>query len=315
MAKEESKTKKTSTKAATKKTTTKKTTTAKKAAPTTRTTKKTTTKKTTKPKVEKKSPVIIQEENNYGRMIGAIILILIALVACYFGYQYKSGNLEMTFGKYVQTEDEKKFQTEYESLNGTANESGVFNKTLEVMADNNVVYISLKEAEEMLENGSGVIYFGFASCPWCRNLLPSLLTAVKETKLDTLYYVNLLDEEGNDVRSKYTLNEKGKVKKEKDGSLEYYNVLALLSEHLSDYVLVKNDGKTIATPEKRLSAPTVVSVKNGNIVDLYEITIEMTDKDQGSSKVVTSEDEKNALKAYKEIIKNYQEKECTEEGC
>lgn len=314
MAKEESKTKKT----AVKKTTTKKTTAAKKATPAkkTTTTKKAAPKKAApKAKVEKKSPVLVQEENSYGRMIGALILILIALVACYFGYQYKTGNLDLSLTKYVQTEDEKKFQSEYEALNGTANDSGIFNKTLDVMEDNNVVYLSLSEAEEMLEKGSGVIYFGFASCPWCRNLLPNLLQAVKDTKLETLYYVNLLDEDGNDIRSKYVLNEKGKVKKEKDGSIEYYNILALLSEHLSDYVLLKENGKTVSTPEKRLSAPTVVSVKDGNILDLYEITIEMTDKDQGASKVVTKEDEKNALEAYKELIKKYQNNECTEEGC
>lgn len=313
MAKEESKTKKTTAKkTTTKKTTAKKSTPVKKAT----TTKKAAPKKTaTKSKVERKTPVLVQEENSYGRMIGALILILIALVACYFGYQYKSGNIDLKFGKYVQTEDEKKFQTEYEALNGTANDSGVFNKTLEVMEDNNVVYLTLAEAEEKLESGSGVIYFGYASCPWCRNLLPSLLKAVKETKLDTLYYVNLLDEEGNDVRSKYVLNEKGKAKKEKDGSIEYYNILALLSANLSDYVLIKENGKTVLTPEKRLSAPTVVSVKNGNIVDLYEITIEMTDKDQGASKVVSNDDEKKAYDAYKEIITKYQNYECTEEGC
>ena len=188
MAKEESKTKKTTAKkTTTKKTVTKKTTPTKK----TSSTKAPAKKAASKPKTEKKSPVLIQEENSYGRMFGAIILILIALVACYFGYQYKNGELDLSFKKYVQTEDEKKFQSEYEALNGTANDSGVFNKTLEVMEDNNVVYLSLSEAEEMLESGSGVIYFGFASCPWCRNLLPNLLKAVKETKLETLYYVNL----------------------------------------------------------------------------------------------------------------------------
>lgn len=313
MAKEESKTKKTTAKKAT---TTKKTTAKKAPAKKTTTTKKAAPKKAaTKTKVERKTPVLVQEENSYGRMIGALILIVIALLACYFGYQYKNGKLELNFGKYVQTEDEKKFQSEYETLNGTANESGVFNKTLEVMEDNNVVYLTLAEAEKMLESGSGVIYFGYASCPWCRNLLPNLLKAVKETKLDTLYYVKLLDEEGNDIRSKYVLNEKGKVKKEKDGTIEYYNILALLSDHLSDYVLIKDNGKTVATPEKRLSAPTVVSVKNGNIVDLYEITIEMTDKDQGASKVVSKDDENKAFDAYKDIITKYQNYECTEEGC
>lgn len=297
MAKEE--TKKKTTKAPTKKTTAKKTTT-KKAVVKKSPAKKAPAKKTTK--VTKKTPVVVQESNEYGKMIIALILIALVLVACYCGYQYKAGNWE---GAVKQTEDEKKFETEYETLNGTANETGVAHKTVNIAKDNNIKYITLEEADKKLSEGSGVIYFGFASCPWCRNLVPTLLDVAKEEELEEIYYVNLLDEEGNDLRSKYTLNNKNKPKKEKDASLEYYNILASLSEYLSQYVLYTESGKEIEVPEKRLSAPTVVAVKEGVVLDVYEATVEMTEEDAGAVKVFTKDDKKNAEKAYKELIKIY----------
>lgn len=298
MAKEETK-KKTTKKTPAKKTTTKKAAVAKKAP-----VKKAPAKKTTK--VAKKTPVVVQESNEYGKMIIALVLIALVLVACYCGYQYKSGNWE---GVVKQTEDEKKFETEYETLNGTANEEGVAHKTVNILKDNNVKYITLEEADKMLEEGSGVIYFGFASCPWCRNLVPTLLDVAKEEELEEIYYVNLLDEEGNDLRSKYTLNNKNKPKKEKDASMEYYNILAALSEHVSQYVLYTESGEPVQVPEKRLSAPTVVAVKEGTVLGLYEATVEMDEKDGGAVKVISKNEKEEAKKAYVELFNKYLEKD------
>lgn len=295
MAKEENKKKTTSKKSSPKKTTNKKTAVKKVPAKTT------TPKKTSK--VQKKPPVVVQEGNEYGKMIISLILIVVVLVGCYCAYQYKSGNWEKT---YKQTADEKKFETEYETLNGTANSDGVAHKTIDIIKNNKIKYISLEEADKKLEEGSGIIYFGFASCPWCRNLLPTLLSVASSEKVEEIYYVNLLDEEGIDLRSKYTLNQKNKPKKEKDASLEYYNILASLSEYLSQYVLYTEDGKKVEVPEKRLSAPTVVAVKEGVILDVYEATVEMTERDSGAVKAFTKEDKKTAEKAYKKLIETYQ---------
>lgn len=310
MAKEEAK-KKTSTKTTKTTKTTKKAAPAKKAVAKKEVAKKTTpAKKTTTKKAApkaKKSPVLVQESNQYGKMLAAILAIAIVLVACYCGYQIKTGN--WMFGEVKQTEDEKKFEEEYESLNGTANEEGITNKTVDVIKDNNIEYITLEEADKMLEEGTGVIYFGYASCPWCRNLVPVMLDAVQETKLDKVYYVNLIDEEGNDLRSKYILNKKNKPKKEKDASMEYYNILAALSEHVSQYVLYTEAGEPVQVPEKRLSAPTVVAVKEGTVIGLYESTVEMDEKDGGAVKVISKNEKEEAKKAYVELFNKYLEKD------
>ena len=95
----------------------------------------------------------------YGRTILAAVLIILILVAGYFSYQYKNGKLgENTKDKvkeeYKPTEDEIKFKEEYESLNGTKRSNGEINKKIEIDRDNNIVYISIDEASDLLKEGA-----------------------------------------------------------------------------------------------------------------------------------------------------------------
>ena len=48
-------------------------------------------------------------------------------------------------------------------------------------------------------NSSGVIYFGFPECPWCRNAVSVLLDAASETGIDKIYYMNNRDD--RDIQS------------------------------------------------------------------------------------------------------------------
>lgn len=50
---------------------------------------------------------------------------------------------------------------------------------------------SVKEMAEMMDDGrTFVIYFGFARCPWCRDAMPILNEAAKESGFLTVYYVD-----------------------------------------------------------------------------------------------------------------------------
>ena len=282
-------------------------------------TKKTTTKKNTKavskttPKKvtpKKKESRIIQTENNYGRTILAAVLIIVVLVGGYLAVQYKKNHGD---GIYIQTAEEKKFKEEYESLNGVEN-----NKSITVMKDNNVKYITMEEASKMLDSGSGVIYFGMASCPWSRNAVPVLLDAMQEAKLDTIYYVNIRpdNKKENDLRDEYTLDSRNKAKKAKDASESYYEVLLSLANVLDDYVLTSDSGKKVSTGEKRLNTPTIVAVKKGVVVGFHEGTLNsnLLDKD-GNLKDLTSEQEKELKEIYIKIFNKYNDEKCTEENC
>ena len=84
--------------------------------------------------------------------------------------------------------DALKFEEEYESLTG---EKYV---KLDIPEDNPIVYADYDKLLEVIDNGTGIIYLGFPACPWCRSALPVLLDAAKENKVETIYYMNILNE-------------------------------------------------------------------------------------------------------------------------
>jgi hypothetical protein len=298
----------------TKKQTPKKTTTKK--TPTKSVQKNTTskTKKTATP--VKKETKIIQEENNYSRTIIAAILIAIIFFGGYLAINLKSDGGFGNNKEYVPTKDEKYFKEDYENLNGTNSTDGTKYSEVEIIADNNIKYISMEEAVKILDNGSGVIYFGFATCPYSRSAIPVLLKAMASSKLDTIYYVNLrpadstrLDGAGqkeNDLRDTYTLNAKNKAKKIADAKESYYEALTALANYLDDYILLTDTGKKVNTGEKRILTPTVVSVVNGEIVGFHQETVETQEtNEKGELNKLTKEEEKDLLNTYTKIISEY----------
>ena len=76
---------------------------------------------------KKKSPTIVQEENNYARTLIAGVLIIIIFIGGFIAVKYRE-NLLLNEEKYVATADEKKFKEEYESINDTTRSNGIKNK-------------------------------------------------------------------------------------------------------------------------------------------------------------------------------------------
>lgn len=262
----------------------------------------------------KKQTTIVQEENSYGRTLIAALLIALVFLGGYLTIRFNGEDNEDA--NYVATADEKAFKEEYEGLNGTTYSSGEKISEIEIIADNNIKYISMEEAVKMLDSGSGVIYFGYASCSYCRNATPVLLEAMSSSELDTIYYVNLrptssdsltgAGSKENDLRDEYTLNSKNKAKKTSDAAESYYEVLTSLANHLDDYVLYTDAGKKVSTGEKRLYAPTVVSVINGEIVGFHQLPEEYQTNDENSNiKNLTNAEKKELLNSYSEVISNY----------
>lgn len=273
-------------------------------------------KKVTK-KVTKKEPKLIQEENNYTRTLIAAVLIALIFFAGYLAIQFKTTVGLGENKDYVPTKEEKAFKEDYESLNGTTSVDGVkFSKTA-IINDNNIKYISIDEALDILESGSGVIYFGYASCPYSRSAVPVLLDAMTSSELDTIYYVNLRPKETgrlegvgqkeNDLRDTYTLNAKNKAKRTKEAASEsYYEILTSLANYLDDYILVTEKGKKVSTGEKRLNTPTVVSVINGEIVGFHQGTVDTQEENEkGELEDLTKDEEKQLLNEYTKLISAY----------
>lgn len=162
------------------------------------------------------------------------------------------------------TKDEIKFKKEYESINNKKTE-GSKKKTLSITIpkDSNIKYIDSKEVIEILKNKTGVIYFGFPECPWCRNAIPVLINAAKCECIEQIYYFNALS-----IRDIKHLDDNGKIITDKKGTKDYYEIVKLLGDKLSSY-----DGLNDQSI-KRLYFPTVVFVRNGEIVDIHSSTVE-----------------------------------------
>ena len=299
----------------------------------TKTTKATKKTKTIKPKKEnikveakvekdKKSEPRKEEESSYIRTLLAAILIIIIFLGGYLTVQYNKHKDNNNTPGYTMTDDERTFKEEYETLNNTTRANGTQNKKISIMEDNNIVYITLDEAVDILDSGSGIIYFGYAADPYSRIAVPTLLEAMDVNSLDKIYYVNIRpnDKEENDLRDIYTLNEKNKAKKTKEASSNaYYEVITSLANYLQEYVLYTSKGKKIDTGVKRLNTPTVVAVLEGEIVDFHEGTVEKHELAEDQSlRDLTEEEHEKLLDTYSKLISHYLNNDCEEgeeKGC
>ena len=177
--------------------------------------------------------------------------------------------------------DAFKFKAEYESLNGKKNKNDKEYVHVEVNNKNPYVYATYDEVIDLIKKGTGVIYFGFPECPWCRNMVPVLADAAKEMGIDKIYYFNALD-----IRDIKSLDKDGKVITEKEGTNEYYKLISLLGDSIGTYAGLNDESI------KRLYFPTVVFVKDGKILSSHIGTL---DSQVDPYKVLNNK-EKNELK-------------------
>lgn len=252
------------------------------------------------------------ENQQYLKVVASSLFIVLVLLVGYFTYTYKENKKEGSSQTSI-TEEEMRFKEEYESLNGTIQSTGIPNKTISIREDNKVKYITTKEAVEIIKEGEGVIYFGFAACPWCRNAVPLLLEAAARNDLDRIYYVNVRpeDEISKDIRDEYKLDTNNKLQKEREGEPYYQNLLEVLNPILKEYELTGKNGKKVSVGEKRLSAPLVITCKNGSIINSHIGTLEEHKREaNGSLRDLTPEEEKQVLEIYNNMIAVYLNDSC-----
>lgn len=162
----------------------------------------------------------------------------------------------MTFGIYQYLKsDGEKFKAEYEALNNE-------NVNINISKNNPIKYVTLDEVFDIIQNKTGVIYFGFPGCPWCRNMIPVLFEAAKNNNIDTIYYFNPRN-----------------VKKSDND--EYNKLEEILNEYLSE----DENG------QKVLYVPDVYFIKDGKIVGHHLGTVDS----QEDPTISLSEEEKNEL--------------------
>ncbi len=203
--------------------------------------------------------------------------------------------------------DAIKFKEEYESLNNQDNGNHKI-REISIDKDNPIIYSTAEKIADMITNKETfVVYFGFPKCPWCRSMLETFLEVAKDRKITKIYYVDVYD-----IRDTKELVD-GEVKTTKEGSKGYNELLEKLDSVLSDYELSTEDGEKVSTGEKRIFAPNVVAVVNGEAIKLTE---GISDKQEDAYQDLTEELKKDMYEQLECVFKCLNEKNtCTKVGC
>lgn len=218
-------------------------------------------------------------------------------------------NIQKVISNNSQT-DGIKFKEEYEKLNGKKNDQGKKYREITIDSKNKMVYKTTEEVLNLIDKKkSFVLYFGFDTCPWCRSVLPTLASISKELNQE-VYYIDV-----KDIRDTFELDDDNKPKLVKKGSKDYGKLLEKLEPVLEDYTLTDSDNNEIKVGEKRIYAPSIVSVIDGKA---KELTTGISDKQTDGYMKLTKEMEKETYNKIKKVLKQVSDKSNTcylDKGC
>lgn len=218
-------------------------------------------------------------------------------------------NIQKVITNNSQT-DGIKFKEEYEKLNGKKNDQGKKYREITIDSKNKMVYKTTEEVLNLIDKKkSFVLYFGFDTCPWCRSVVPTLASISKELNQE-VYYIDV-----KDIRDTFELDDDNKPKLVKKGSKDYSKLLEKLESVLEDYTLTDSDNNEIKVGEKRIYAPSIVSVIDGKA---KELTTGISDKQTDGYMKLTKEMEKGTYNKIKKVLKQVSDKNNTcylDKGC
>lgn len=218
-------------------------------------------------------------------MIPIVFVIIIIGILAYANLKNQKGST-----------DAMKFKEEYESYNQTLNTNGQEIRAITISKNNPFIYKEASDIVDMIQNKETfVVYFGFPTCPWCRSVLPTLVEVAKDLKINTIYYVDILD-----IRDTISLGEDNKPITNKEGTDAYYELIDLLSNVLSDYSLTDSDGNKVLTGEKRIMAPNIVNIVKGKAISM---TTGISNKQTNAYMELTDEMLKETYQKFKCTLK------------
>ena len=209
------------------------------------------------------------------KLIIGLILILILITG-----------LVTTYILIQNSKDSYKFKKEYESYNNKSWEyEGKKGKYLniEINKDNPIIYLNDENIVKELKEGDKIIYFGFPDCNWCRAALPVLLKSAEENGVEKIYYYDF--GEVREAFEKNKNNEKAKI---------YQQIIEVLDSNITS--TFESGAKK---GEKRLSAPTVVLMKDGKVSSFHYRTV---DSHQNYNKNLTTEEYNELYKIYEDMM-------------
>ena len=140
----------------------------------------------------------------------------------------------------------------------------------------NFTEISMDQALDLFKNGeSGIVFFGFKDCPWCKEAAPSLEKVAKEQDKE-IYYV--------------------KTRSDEDHELLYDDSQR---EELSQYIGQWMDENEDEENKLWLYVPLVIHIKNGTATGGHEGTIEGHD---AKERKMNEEEKEELMEIYSDLI-------------
>ena len=209
------------------------------------------------------------------KLIIGLILILILIIGAI-----------TTYILIQNSKDSYKFKKEYESYNNKSWEyEGKKGKYLniEINKDNPIIYLNDENIVKELKEGDKIIYFGFPDCNWCRSAVPVLLKSAEENGVEKIYYYDF--GEVREAFEKDKNNEKAKI---------YQQIIEVLDSNITS--TFESGAKK---GEKRLSAPTVVLMKDGKVSSFHYRTVE---SHQNYNKNLTTDEYNELYKIYEDMM-------------
>ncbi len=172
--------------------------------------------------------------------------------------------------KSEKASDAEKFKKEYESFNGEKNDYFAY-RTLSIDEENPFVYSTAEDIVKRIENKETfIVYFGDPECPWCRSVIEEAVESANENGIEKIYYVRIWNGFHNEIlRDTYEL-EDGTPKEKSKGTEAYYKLLNYFDNLLEDYTLTDDNDNIVKVGEKRLFAPSFISIENGNAKELVQ---------------------------------------------
>lgn len=146
------------------------------------------------------------------------------------------------------------------------------NEYKNVPINNKFKYVNAKEAIEILQNETGILFMGFGDCIWCQDYAKYLNETIMNTNINEIYYLNI-------------------YKDRKNNSKEYKKIVKILNNNLP-YDEMGNH---------QILVPSTSFILNG-VVNNYDDETSYVSKDMPSTKDYWNDER---IKQFKEKINNY----------
>lgn len=150
-----------------------------------------------------------------------------------------------------------------------------------VPEDNVYKYATINNVTDTIKSGSGIIFLGFPTCPWCKEAAPVLNEVAKSKDVKEIFYYNIKEIRANNTK-------------------EYKELVSLLSDFLT----------TDENGDKRIYAPTVVFVQNGVVKGIHIATVDGHDAHDAHERTMTDDEKAQLKQIYSDLIDQVYNDEC-----